>query len=997
MFGALQGQWLQLQLFSNIKMYYLPPDTADRIRISRLPGATFDNVQDWLNNIQSSGRISGGEITDNGDGSVTVAAGTGFIKIGDSEIALTQSFDWAEDNNVALTDNNANYIYIDYNAASPQILVTTDRTSIRATDQFPIGRVYRAGITLHIINTGIRLYNQVRQEHERLLTVRGFERASGGIVSETGLRFLVSTAGVFYLGHNRLITPGQDTSAADRFTAYYYDGAAWVPVPAQTQISNTQYNDITLGLANLTANRYGVHWIYIDYDGHLFSIYGQGNYKLAAAENAVLPNSIPLILRTFAILVAKIIIKRNAANFTSCVTAYKTLFPVSTPPEHNDLGGMQGGVVDEYYHLTNTQHTNNVIKTGNLIANRMVKANAASVVENAAMTEAQVAAAIAAAHARQHAITQPLDHTSGATPGQVLQGDANGLPVDATNTDAEVAAAVALAHARDHAARHQNGGADEVNIAGLDGESVELAAHKAVEAAGIHGSTVAANVNKLIHRDAAGRAKIVDPAVAADIDNLGARDAAIAAIVLDDLFNVVDTAALEGDMLYFDQLSGTWMVGARPNLAELLANLTILHDLADVNIPAPADLDFIYWDDVAGKWVNISYANLLASIQGDTSLDELADVEVPAPADDDFFYYDDATGLWKSKAHADLTTGVHGLGAYGFTPSTLAAVTLYVDNAAGNDGNPGTSGSPKKTIKGALDALPIGIAHTCTICVRGPQNYPENNIALEFSRFSTLANITIKTVNSSDEDMYDNGQADAGAGNDELDDATKSWSVDQFKGAYVWIHHGTGEGQIREIDSNTATKLTLTANWAVNPDGTSYYAIGGGATMTGTDSYHTRISSKLVNIYGFKHTGATLYDIRIDQGGILNAGYNYCATSVRGIGASWLGIIAGPDPQYNYIAATTSGIDMMGLAYGVIRGNVITGAAKGIRLYYGSIAAGSGVAYRQNHIMNCTIGISIESGSGMTGASFQSFGAGADANGADIDPAVSTVIPRWYT
>jgi len=60
-------------------------------------------------------------------------------------------------------------------------------------------------------------------------------------------------------------------------------------------------------------------------------------------------------------------------------------------------------------------------------------------------------AAIAAAHARQHAITQPLDHTSGATPAKILQADANGLPVDATNTDAEVAAAVAaagLAHAQ---------------------------------------------------------------------------------------------------------------------------------------------------------------------------------------------------------------------------------------------------------------------------------------------------------------------------------------------------------------------------------------------------------------------------------------------------------------------------------------------------------------------------------------------------------------------
>lgn len=39
-------------------------------------------------------------------------------------------------------------------------------------------------------------------------------------------------------------------------------------------------------------------------------------------------------------------------------------------------------------------------------------------------------------------------HTSGATPGQILQADANGLPVDATNTDADVADAVSKRNCR---------------------------------------------------------------------------------------------------------------------------------------------------------------------------------------------------------------------------------------------------------------------------------------------------------------------------------------------------------------------------------------------------------------------------------------------------------------------------------------------------------------------------------------------------------------------
>jgi len=48
---------------------------------------------------------------------------------------------------------------------------------------------------------------------------------------------------------------------------------------------------------------------------------------------------------------------------------------------------------------------------------------------------------VPASHTRQHAITSTSDHTSEATPGQVLIADANGLPVDGTNTDAEISAA----------------------------------------------------------------------------------------------------------------------------------------------------------------------------------------------------------------------------------------------------------------------------------------------------------------------------------------------------------------------------------------------------------------------------------------------------------------------------------------------------------------------------------------------------------------------------
>ncbi|MBA7527287.1 hypothetical protein ES705_19463 [subsurface metagenome] len=333
---------------------------ADEIEVSEMGASTYDDVQDWLNNTQSGGRISGGVISDDSSGGINISSGTGFIQITTGDIGLTKSFNWSADAiaSVGLTDNSTNYIYMDYNAGSPIVKATATRGDIHLGDHFTLGRVYKSGTDLHILNSGVNIYNAVRRNHERLVAVRGFERASGGVVSETGVRYLVVTEGAFYLGGNKITTIAQNTSGTDRFTSHYYISGAWASSTGQQQIDNLRYNDTTTAqLETLTANRYGVHWVYIHFDSDIHVVYGQKDYKLSEAENAVIPDSLPSVVEDFGILVAKIIIQKNSTNFTSVVTAYKTLFPVSSPPGHNDLSGLQGGSADEYYHLTNSQHS----------------------------------------------------------------------------------------------------------------------------------------------------------------------------------------------------------------------------------------------------------------------------------------------------------------------------------------------------------------------------------------------------------------------------------------------------------------------------------------------------------------------------------------------------------------------------------------------------------------------------------------------------------------
>jgi hypothetical protein len=98
---------------------------------------------------------------------------------------------------------------------------------------------------------------------------------------------------------------------------------------------------------------------------------------------------------------------------------------------------------------------------------QMLQANANGLPVDATLTDAQIVAIAAAAHARQHAITAALDHTSGATPGKILKADANGLPIDASNTDIQVAAAVAASHAQIHKDTHKTGGGDAFLVTDL--------------------------------------------------------------------------------------------------------------------------------------------------------------------------------------------------------------------------------------------------------------------------------------------------------------------------------------------------------------------------------------------------------------------------------------------------------------------------------------------------------------------------------------------------
>ena len=336
---------------------------AETIEVEEIGTATYDDVQDWIKTTQSAGKLTGGAITDNGDGTVAVTSGTGFIKTTDSDTGESKFFDWSANSSLSLTDNDTNYIYIEYNAGSPQVAVSTTMPSDKNTNVM-LGLGYREGTVVHIISAGQYVANYAKNTLWKDLEINGkFQRASGMIISETGTRNFAMTAGSIYAGLTKVTMSAFDSSGSDTFTYMYRDGSGgYTKITSQSQVDNTHYDDGTGTLATLSdgsfwTKYYGVHWVYMDADGDTFVLYGRGDYTLSEAQSANPPSSIPDLLADIGGLVGKIIIEKNASSFTSIQSAFEQTFSPTSASEHNSLAGLQGGASDDYYHLTNTNHT----------------------------------------------------------------------------------------------------------------------------------------------------------------------------------------------------------------------------------------------------------------------------------------------------------------------------------------------------------------------------------------------------------------------------------------------------------------------------------------------------------------------------------------------------------------------------------------------------------------------------------------------------------------
>jgi hypothetical protein len=304
---------------------------------------TYGTVNDFFNLWTSAGKTTGGTMTEVG-GTISVASGTGFMRIADDDTSQIKFVSWSASSSIAVPEGTTKYIGVEYNGGSPRVTVHTS-WDWNLDTEFPLGRVINDDSTaLHIINNPWWVGDGMTNIIERF---RGFgrilrdENVGGLMLSVPGTRNIAVTSGTLWSNLNEFPIPAINTAVTGTIEGYWYNGVAgtWTDVDL-TQYSVTQWNDTTKAtLQTIDPNKYCNIWVYAEADDAEISfVYPQAQYNSAVAAQAVgSPSLLPQHILQNGILVGRIVIKQGTDIPIAVQSAFGTTFTASVATNHANL------------------------------------------------------------------------------------------------------------------------------------------------------------------------------------------------------------------------------------------------------------------------------------------------------------------------------------------------------------------------------------------------------------------------------------------------------------------------------------------------------------------------------------------------------------------------------------------------------------------------------------------------------------------------------------
>lgn len=333
--------------------------TADDVPVAKLGAATYDTLQESINVLNSPGLISGGVLSDGGGGNVAWTAGTISIRATDSDVATLYMANFAAGTAAIPNDSMTRFLGVSYNAGTPIVIVKTSDTWDYDTE-FPIGEVANLGGTLFPFSNPFKIGDPITNIIQRFdAQAYSIRAASGGLLMSTNgtTRNLDLTAGIIWARLNDFSIAARTSTT---FPMYSVRPSGVTPplifTPGFTQWPNTQFVSGTT-LTTMTNNRWANLWVFVNIGTGAWGFaYGTAEYNNSSGASA---EQVPAYLtQNFLrqnLLLGRILFEKNSTA-PIIESAFTRVFSTQAVSDHNQLSGLQGGTVGQYYHSTAAQN-----------------------------------------------------------------------------------------------------------------------------------------------------------------------------------------------------------------------------------------------------------------------------------------------------------------------------------------------------------------------------------------------------------------------------------------------------------------------------------------------------------------------------------------------------------------------------------------------------------------------------------------------------------------
>ena len=302
------------------------------------------------------------ELTDNGDGTATIASCQVALRDNSNFTGPIKPYTIPEAT-FEFTDGIEEYVVADYNSGNPIYIKTTNQPN--GSNKSLIYVIWRVGAQIHSIHQDSIGNGLPNKANSRILLTEPYAVSSLGglIISETDTpsdRTILVTSAIVFAGvvsHNVL----DYNSSTDDLYKVISTSSGWT-FTIVTQYDNTHKNPSGSGEVEMGNNqwKYNLYYRSIGDDKDVFFIESEEDYPKASdarvASESGRSDDIPTLLKNHCLFIGRTIVQKGASSGETTPFIRKRGEYVTVIPDHNDTYNKQGGTDDEYYHLTSAEH-----------------------------------------------------------------------------------------------------------------------------------------------------------------------------------------------------------------------------------------------------------------------------------------------------------------------------------------------------------------------------------------------------------------------------------------------------------------------------------------------------------------------------------------------------------------------------------------------------------------------------------------------------------------